>query len=754
MDFLKICWNSKLTREEFKEKYQSFEEEKQIAILKGLAQLSNSPENSNMYFMQYFYAVLEQNPFKSFINIDTNNKTEIDSCNRLLQQYGDRLFNFLPIGTYESAHSSMLALKIILLCQNSELRKSALIQVNHSQIFRVLIASSRVYDAKEFNYVHELYYNHPESKEIRNIVEMPELTLKKLELKDKFIDLQEIVNVAILSYNPWLLKNDLFDYFQPQLNYEYYISLIKRYISAPNLFIAFILTNFFLYIEENGIFNYSGQKFKPEILKKHLNNLYTYSTSPIPIPFDELFPYLSTYPENLPVEKLYEESRQHPVLSSFIYDRFMETFKSGDNQTSIILMKQIIENPLEFMYYFYVMGKNEEIINYLLDVAENTTDESLFHHSWTSVVSMMRLSVCDGSPIALKNNDRFFKERKSPAMIILRCMLDENWSESEITPVTTIEECLNQVLPIMTSVKFLCYLFTETNKNLLIRALAHIEECQILYLPVIIWGTKTKTPLARQIPTKNIPDTLIHKYMLNQMLLFSALPARITGWNLDVPDYLTAIMMPETHNTMNLFLIVRGLELINSINITDTTDITDMFKIWRALIHIHGGKKFASSVISGLMWCSKVSQENAFDPSLFIVCAYHFMILSDLTNDFMPQSCEAILEFLESGNDMNNADAFATFCILCILACDYDNMVKYFTKIFQKSIQILENGKYLFTEMTDYAVRFICDAMYSKSLITLVPDNAYEYLQRMNNWNGIIYFYIAKAESLTQSNNL
>ena len=144
--------------------------------------------------------------------------------------------------------------------------------------------------------------------------------------------------------------------------------------------------------------------------------------------------------------------------------------------------------------------------------------------------------------------------------------------------------------------------------------------------------------------------------------------------------------------------------------------------------------------------------ENAFDPSLFVSCAYYFMILSDEQDDFLIEVCDAILEFIETVEEMNNSEAFAKLSVLCILALSKEKMEFYFKKFFEKSICILENAEFQLTEITNFAVMFIVDCFYSKSLINLLPDNTYEYLQKMNNWNSIISFFIAKYDAQFQSN--
>lgn len=753
MDFLKICWNSKYTKEEFIEKYRELDSDKQITVFKSICQLCSDINISISYFVPYFYAIFDEYPSKSFDSIDLNNKSEIDGCIRLINEFGSTLFNNLTIGTYENARCSIVILKIILLCQDNQLKKSVILILSRSQIYCSLLASARLHDTIEFKFVQKIFINSDLYKEIQNsesystyIPFLDTLTMNKLDLNNKYINPQEIVNVAILNNLPWILKNDLYSMFQPQLNYLFYVTSINRYISRPSLEIAYIITNFFLNFESKLIFDYNTVPFNAQVLNEYLTKLYSSSNVLPPVPLQDLYRFLSNVPENVPVEKLYEITKENPALSTSIGDIFLQTLYGANYELSMTIMKQIYENYDEFIVYFHFVDKIKDFINAALDIAENTTNEQLFHHSWTLAVTLVRFSIASGSPLFLREIPKIFTMRQSTSILLLRCMIDTTWSINEIRMRPTLNDCITEPSLMLKTVKFLCYLYNEKNEQSIINALSYLDQFPNFYIPAIVWGTRTKSPLIRYIPTKNLPDTPIHKYLFAQMLSLISLPAKITGWSIDYMDYITSIWDPEKHKIINTFLILRGIEKITLMRVTENNDTKRMFTIWRALIFLHGGKQFAKSLISALMQTSETSNETYFIQSLFISCAYHFIVLTEHSDSFLVDVMNAILDYLDSGERLTNGDAFALFCILCCLSLEKDHTVFYFNKLVEKSKEIIENANYQLNELTFFASQFLTKSLYSKALVQLLPDDIFKDLQKMSLWNSVIMFFIAKTE--------
>lgn len=751
--FLKECWNKRLGNEDFINEMNKMNDDDYCSVVRALMKICGNESEASSHFFDYLLAVFTSASTRALNAINEDDHEEVVGCIRLFNVYGDKIFNWLTIGTYESAHFAIVALRIVAQCSDKNVQKETLKRLIKSQIFSILVASARVYDTEEFLKVRNLldwkaFFNEEDHFSVMQYSNFIDAISKDKLLRefDNF-NASEIINLAILSYDPWLLNLDFFLYLQPQLNYSFYINAFTRYLSKPTLYLCYLLTNFIPNFHASSDYFYHERKeFSKETLSNFLHELYDNSNEKISsgISVDQLIDYLTDIPKDVPLNNLVNCVLEHPALATSFIDIVMENLTIETQDKATIILKQIIEMESSFCAFIGYQNIINVFLMKLFEFIEAVDNDEAFNTAWIFTMTFIRVMIRSGKKQAIDHCNFLVKETKGDISLFLRCMLNINWSPEEMNEQRSLELILQEPNHVSRNVGFLKFLFS-VDKEAFQAALVAIRDNPVMFLSAIIWGTRSKSELAKELAKEKIPDTLIHKYLFSQMLIvLSGKPNKYIIAD-SSSDYITLTEVPLPHQNDVDFVLLEHINLLSKVSITSETNVNGIFTYWRAFVKIYGRKAFTKRVISILMWNCDVRFQNELFSSAFFSSALHLITISDRKEENILVYVAAINEFIDSGEKIANGTGFMAFCQVIFLALE-DKLSENYLTFTKKLIKILSTTKNQCTQESMFALGFIERSFYIPVLAEIIPDDTYKILIELSDWRSVVRFFITKGQ--------
>jgi len=765
-EFVRECWNKVVSPEDFYHKLNSdFDTEDYKKIVLSLLSLCGELGSANNLLYDYLSLVFEKATEKILDFVDINNIKHVNGCLSVFLLNGTSLFNSVAIGSVDSASAALKALEICLSIQDDQKAVTALSTLSRSQVFSILISSSRYFLPDRFKTTRSIF----SSRNLFNKTQSPSLSLSLLisAVKKEVItpprsalSKNDIIHLFSASMRFWTPNFDITNFLSQQIRNELYLLAMQGFINQPTIIGAHFCAHY-LVMEYKLLVDSSWKETEPlncEQIEKLLEALINYQDSPVLStvlqPFNEaLFEHglntkdiisiFSETPAIIIPSKLFKTILKYPMLSINLTQYLREKLLSGSLNDIYELCSQFNDNLYDFLFFCFQKGFISDITSMLYNQLSNIYSDEVFFEVWNLFISSIFFPWISGSMISRNQIMILIETFDEKINRFIKALLGiENYAESNSKYVKLISPS-----PIIRVWSFFEYLLSCRSDNI-----PYINEqlskFPYLWIAVYSWGMHHKSPHIQAISSQKKPRKFLYDSMFDHMMIMIRKPDRLIHCVREHPNYdIIFRFIDEIAEDMR-FVTVNLVFSSAKSRIWIIEEIHFLVISWRAWIRQSGVFSFIHSLFGMIKRNSMNRIDFVSSRFIFQSCAYFFSIACDENPDYLMDSVHAIKQYLESGFESpQEGEGIASFVMTVVLSITHD-WIKRFDYVLEICESILNEGSPINSHRSVFALMIIRVSLYIPILQKKLPPNMVKILISNNEWSTAIDFFIVMSHKL------
>lgn len=761
MDFIKSCWNNRLSSEMFVDKLlmQGNDEINEIVTKKLLEFVGIEIGEPNNLLLSYLLEICRRMPnvfvccLKEFEDLNQN------GILRLLCEVDDDILDGLKTDELNNSKIAINFLKACLKSNNKELGKKALENLALMPTFSCLVASSRYYFFDDILSLRKPFKNLMGISEIPSLIEFPLELLQKAIYCDElnnscFFARHEIISLVMsLTKKPisFISKNSFF---------KCYLHLISDFISNQSLYLAYMITNLFvqcfLQIDNKNRNENASVIFSPEDVHSLFQQInYEFMKNSSPLKEIDTYDFIGDVNDLNNIEQLLKEIPysgidqsdiiqsifSHPALSSSFIRLIKERMNLNNIEQSDLYAMKLCEVCIDLKWMLIEQGSFFTFIDYLLDLAIQITDQNKFFYIWILPLTLLRLGYGIGPKSIHDQIKMYVQNYKIPKLRQFFGLLLHDSSFLECAPTFDSDETL-------------CALESAQVLSQLIKKEIGVEDVleivntkKYLWITVLIWDFQNNDSVANKFSNLKPPNSPLINFLFYNVMLRYTLPAKPWFCIMEKMDYpmLTKFIPQSITNIHSLIL-----DQINILSQDTTIDVNKMWTIitsWRAWGEIFSFKELFEVIVFQLILKTNHGPNSDDESILYQTIGLIISILLNENPKFL-FPMESIIHIIYNNLDeITSSIGFSYLCIVLILSINSNDWKIFFNKLLQISLEILENDKIIQLPRTVFAISFIRKAMRVKKLEDkILTDNVLSTINDVKDWEVLIDYYILKQK--------
>jgi hypothetical protein len=638
------------------------------------------------------------------------------------------LFNLAKIGRTNSAKSALNALKTLIAYPDEEARMLGLKKLSESMVFSILVASSRVCAASDFQEVRKYFQD--------NSITIVEPYLRAAMYSDDLERPQKVSNKleAMRLFTPfhhiWYTKHGASQF--PVR--ERYCCLISEYIQCPSIVIGYVITNA-LEFGDDMTSLVRLLSVTDEHSRKLLNDM----------PIEEITTLLTFIPSQIDDTRLFETTLSFPSISRRLPDICLSKISSGHRETVIIIANQILEQYEDFGLLLIISGSFIPFLQSIAVLIPTIEDEVLFERVWLIFVTLYRLSGWrTGSEYARKKCLIVLDSLIPELQFFIRAMTCGELNFPECSSLQPFSEART---PFLKTVEMLLFLLNTDDID---SALPHLQQNRYLLMSAFTWACRSGKARYDALMTLTVPDCEPECVMFYYSMTVLARPMRAWQAICDIPDYdFMLLLRPENIGEIQ-YRIINNVNALAKYRYRRSAHISKLCIEWRAWMVIFGVHEFVKILIGLLMWNTQSSADPFASRPAFKMAATLLVLCLDFDQDKIFDVLKTSLQQLDDGPDsVPDGGGLTHFCVVFMgfLKDRWDDVIEVVRNTQENLLSDEVHGG---SPRLMFSLALVRAATEIPQLYEAISPDLFEVMITRHDWQTAVDLFISRALYLSR----
>ena len=769
--FMRDCWNNATPADEFFEKVREQYSQKDIQFVGlHLLTLIGRANRQATFVLSYVSRLLINDPIFFISAIHDSDICQVTGLTRMIASIGDTMFDNLEVGSEIAAQCAVRALKLVMSNEDRRLVTQAVKKLAMSPNFAILVASGRIYCKSEFARVAAEFKDLRPLGDDRNSTSHPALVtaLTATTISNTSVILSHhlgIVDLYAFTAHMWKVSTKMNDLYMPVVKKDVLRHMIRRYISAPSLVLAFAITNLCVgvlkpeYVDANG--RVEREALKCMIQEMHdedeailRTQMYSESNSttrgleivsPFPeeMSVDDAVALFTETPSSIKPERMLDQALKYPAIAQDVGPLFLSLLRIETVDKAVLVIDHVMKRARDFRILLAAQKILFDVEKALADLVLRVTDETTFQKLWFFLLFLFYTAENCGAKSIIDEVTKFSQSCEKPVQLALSVFHWENeidlsqrnasftFETFEFIP-TMVEKCHEFVL-----------LLSETlDMDSAVRCL---EKHPYLWPSALMWTMKTAHPGAHVFLTTKAPSHKLVNTMLKHVSVCLRDPTKTWNSVLENPSFEVCRRFgPKSIQELHMTLPVE-IGFLASINEIQNKFARRIVIAWRAWISLFGIAAFIDSLLEILLWTVQVGRDPYFAINCFrcVACAL-VMICNDngeLNREIIHSSMKHVTTELCSGIA---GSGIAEFCIIVAMG-SHDNCSELFAELLEFRKKLLEDGADSRSAQVGYCTGLIKAGIYLPLVRQITPD-VFDKLMVKHEWQAAIDYFLIRSQ--------